>query len=377
MLSEEKTEPVQQVKALSNTLCYEILEKCLSFLEEHCAISCSLVCKRWLIVARQLTALNIRIAGISEARNFLFALESNRTYASKLQNQGWPLIQSTHEFNISAEIGDLMFDIVGYFENITSVTFTGHQPTMAELSHLCTPSLKKLHCYSGLHINELSLSDNNDHTQLSLSNLVDLRLESEEDFDFILLVRALASSIPPPTRNEGHLKLKNLSFEHSNCTIGPGTGFQQDLSRVFEASVGLVEATINFHSYYRSRSYNFDGILEGIQSCVELQQMNLSWSDMNFDKVVKALEAIGTTITDMYLDMIGLQSMGDKEILCLSNLCPNLCLFTYSTYGGSYDITVDAAVEWKRKCKNLKYVGAYRMNGDVKRALQRLGVETK
>jgi uncharacterized protein YjhX (UPF0386 family) len=48
-----------------------------------------------------------------------------------------------------------------------------------------------------------------------------------------------------------------------------------------------------------------------------------------------------------------------------------------STYGGSYGITERGAREWKSKCPDLRYVGAYRMTGDVKLALRSLGVETR
>lgn len=75
--------------------------------------------------------------------------------------------------------------------------------------------------------------------------------------------------------------------------------------------------------------------------------------------------------------MIALNSMDDKEILRFASLVPNLQNFTYSTYGGSYGITAAGAVEWKKLCPDLSYIGAYRMNGDVKRVFQKLGVETR
>lgn len=78
----------------------------------------------------------------------------------------------------------------------------------------------------------------------------------------------------------------------------------------------------------------------------------------------------------LYLEMIALDAMGDDEIACLSS-CPKLRDFTWSSYGGSYDITVEGAQRWKKACPDLEYVGAYRMQAETKLALRSMGVGTR
>lgn len=78
----------------------------------------------------------------------------------------------------------------------------------------------------------------------------------------------------------------------------------------------------------------------------------------------------------LLLEMIALNEMGDGELSCLFS-CPKLQNFTWSTYGGAYAISVEAAKEWVKRCPDLAYVGAYRMRKEVKEFLRREGIRTR
>ncbi|KAJ3198747.1 hypothetical protein HK099_003472, partial [Clydaea vesicula] len=136
---------------------------------------------------------------------------------------------------------------------------------------------------------------------------------------------------------------------------------------------------------------NLDVCLNSLSNCKNLKILKLKYENIDWKKITQFLKSSGKNLEKIYFEMIGLEYVTDAEYEDVWSNCPLLRDFTYSSYSGifsklvffimffvgSYEVTVEAAEKFKKHCKNLEYIGAYRLNPQVKEKFMQLGCKTR
>jgi hypothetical protein len=114
--SQSTTTPSPRLAEMSNGLCYELIDKILTFLPlttvnnqldpaRNSNLSFSRVSKNFLTVGRSLAFHQVILETEEKARRFLDALQSNEEFAER--NPGWPRMNFTRTLFLRASVSGL------------------------------------------------------------------------------------------------------------------------------------------------------------------------------------------------------------------------------------------------------------------------------
>lgn len=364
-------------KTSINSLAFEVVQEIFKYLHQKDSFSFGNTSRHFNQISRQFSYSNIVLSSNHVLESFLDSIISNSNYA---RNHSWPL-NSVNIKNLT--INDVLDDEDTFFDfllsekrlsGLVSLELIQHRISLDSLINLFrnSPHLNSLILNEGVEFYDSCLSERAKNTlSTQLKKLKTLVVFSDDHEIHFKLFEFYALGIT----NNLDLKVLKLANKNPSGYIN-SKKFEKDLGFVISNSPFLTELDIDFFSH-RHSSLNLDGIIPSIALARNLTSLELTWQNISWPETTEMLKTAGAKLTNVYLEMVGVDTFEDQDMKVMYENCPMLERFTYSSYGGSYGVTLKCMKEFVKKCPNLNYIGAYRLDPRVKKYLNEEGVETR
>ncbi|KAJ3382023.1 hypothetical protein HDU92_004999 [Lobulomyces angularis] len=329
---------IQKKRGLSeivNAVPYEIIENIVKRLNKFDLKSLIYLNKKWSSLALKYFYSSVDLPNDETAELFLDCLKINRVFQQKPRNEDWPM-NSLFVKKFAFSCHEAMELRPDYFLLLDA-------EELESLFRYCK-NLKSLKVRNGFKFDEAFHLEDSSLIQKGLKKLKVFELKSLLDLDFFYIFEQFSRS--DEKQFSGILPLECLSLNNDRCSA-------------------------------RYDGVNLDVCLNSLSNCKNLKILKLKYENIDWKKITQFLKSSGKNLEKIYFEMIGLEYVTDAEYEDVWSNCPLLRDFTYSSYSGSYEVTVEAAEKFKKHCKNLEYIGAYRLNPQVKEKFMQLGCKTR